>query len=300
MGSVVATGEVGVPAATLDEQLAQFQRVMAALFGFDGTDLRRIAASADGNLFASLRSGTTEILDTDGLRVQGSVAHDVVDAGNPLSVSGFATQDVSAEADVAAGDRVRLLATLKGAHIIAGGAPGFDGVASGAVRFLDDTDTEAPLAAACYGLAPDGLSDRLRTLGDVALDGLGQICATPAVPGAGVVTSTVVQIGANSATRATVITPTAATRIRVVSVRVVADGLTTDPDRIEIYFGTGANIDATPANAIGAYITGRAGSDGEGWPDGGGPVGAVDAVLSWRTSTETETGLRIIVQYREE
>jgi hypothetical protein len=36
------------------------------------------------------------------------------------------------------------------------------------------------------------------------------------------------------------------------------------------------------------------------WPDGGGPVGAVDAVLSWITETETEVGLDITVQYREE
>ena len=36
------------------------------------------------------------------------------------------------------------------------------------------------------------------------------------------------------------------------------------------------------------------------WPDGSGPIGDTNEVVSWRTLTETETGLQLIVTYREE
>ena len=51
---------------------------------------------------------------------------------------------------------------------------------------------------------------------------------------------------------------------------------------------------------IGTYDTGIDGTDNDIWPDGGGPVSRVDEIVSWRTQTETETGLLGVLVYREE
>ena len=140
--------------------------------------------------------------------------------------------------------------------------------------------------------------DRVRTLGGTSLDGLGQLSVSPAVPGASAVKSLIATI-TSSTTRATMITPTSGKRIRVISASIYSDSAT--PTDAEIYFGTGAHIGSNTTTVI--YETE---TDADNlpipnitWPDGGGPVGAVDAVLSIRT-TDSIDFARFIVHYREE
>lgn len=152
-----------------------------------------------------------------------------------------------------------------------------------------------------YGLAPDGAWDRLRTLQNTA-PGLGVLAAAPYTPGASDVKATTVDIGATSVNRATALTPTSGKKVRIISAQVSGHGLTTAPGRIGIYFGTGAAFTTTATKAITELVLpgGTTGSQEHTWPDGGGPVGAVNDVVSWITEAETETGLRLTLQYREE
>ncbi len=66
----------------------------------------------------------SEIADTSGLEVQGSVAHDAADAGNPVGLGGRAETIGTLPTAVAAGDRVALMATRHGVLFTLGGSPG--------------------------------------------------------------------------------------------------------------------------------------------------------------------------------
>ena len=149
-------------------------------------------------------------------------------------------------------------------------------------------------------LAPDGSLDRLRTLGNVAQDGLGQLSISPAVPGAGVVTSLLLKTVTDSTTRVTMVTPGSGLRVRIISVNWRSND--TIAHESEVYFGTGANIDTTVGNAIWEEFadvdTDHPGS--QVWPDGAGPVGAVDVVVSIRTSVNVTGSDKCIIHYREE
>ena len=120
------------------------------------------------------------------------------------------------------------------------------------------------------------------------------------VPGASEVKSIVLAIGGTSATRATAINPTSGTKVRIISVEAIAS-LVTDPQAVYVYFGSGATYTTNAASAIAALYTTSDGSDSRSWPDGGGPVGAADDDVSWRTEIEVEaTILLLTVHYREE
>lgn len=179
----------------------------------------------------------------------------------------------------------------------------------------DNADNSADLGTAADGLsdlvgletiarlvaeAPDGGHDMLKLIGDASAYGHGVLAASPVVPGASDVKSKTVQIGATSGSINTALDPTSGKKIRLLSYRVVAEALTTDPDRVGVYFGTGAAYVTNAASAIGEGQPGLTGSFGESWPDGAGPVGAADDNLSWITETETETALWITFHYREE
>ena len=103
-----------------------------------------------------------------------------------------------------------------------------------------------------------------------------------------------------STTRVTVVTPTSGKKIRVVSVtmhnRNVTDVL------YQLWFGAGATLDTDVSKAIHqAYLTGDLiPNDYADWPDGGGPVGAVDEVVSMRTSGNITTSAGLVLHYREE
>jgi hypothetical protein len=231
--------------------------------------------------------------------VSGNVAHDAVDSGNPVKIG---LKYTAVPVPVADGDRVDALGSPEGATIVSfQSANGniSDGATQSTRYMLDDAGNSSLLPTAILGLAPDTRKDFFRTLGDTAGAGLGVLAAAPWIPGASDVKSKTVVVGATSVTRATVITPTSGKKIRVVSVS-LANKSTTAPDKVGVYFGTGAAYLTNPTTVVGEYFIGATGNGGQEWPDGGGPVGAVDAVLSWITETETEVGLDITVQYREE
>ena len=161
------------------------------------------------------------------------------------------------------------------------------------------TNNEGDLHTSPSGLAPDGTHDRLRTVGNDEGDGQGVLAVSNRTPGGSEVKSTVIVIGATAAAVQTALTPTLGTKVRIISVEVLAD-VTADPDAIWVYFGTGTTFTTNPASIVAMLYTGAAGADRHGWPDGGGPLGAVDEVLSWRTKTETEAIIHLAVVYREE
>lgn len=152
------------------------------------------------------------------------------------------------------------------------------------------------------GLAPDGALDWLRTVGDTAALGLGVLATSPRTPGASEVQAHTAAVTVNETTRSTQITPTSGARIRILFVGTYlrADGNV----EFECYFGTGANVDTTPANAIARYAQSRDVTNNTqnlpfvSFPDGAGPIGAVDAVVSVRAASLDNYNL--IILYREE
>ena len=104
----------------------------------------------------------------------------------------------------------------------------------------------------------------------------------------------------DSTTRATIATPTLGKKIRIISAHLTV--LTTSLTRYEMYFHTGANITTNAGNEIMDAIMIRVDDFNEGrvWPDGGGPVGAVDEVVSFRSADNITNNCIIIIAYREE
>lgn len=188
-----------------------------------------------------------------------------------------------------------------------GSSPGVKGEAavsdansSFPLGFLDKDGNLRIPASLIFGIAPDGDNDRIRTVGDTAGVGLGVLAIGSRTPGASEIKQTRVAVAATSVDRATVITPTSGKKVRVLAIFVHSMDATATP--IEVYFGTGANITSTIANAIFETVLDLTDkpSDGVVFPDGGGPVGAADAVVSWRTDVEIGTGAAIVLVYREE
>ena len=120
-----------------------------------------------------------------------------------------------------------------------------------------------------------------------------------AMPGAGEVKA-VRQTISNSTTVVTAATPASGKKIRIISVIINYDSTTATA--AEVYFDTGANIASdelkaiaeafmlSPDNAIASFT----------WPDGAGPVGAADDVLSVREGTGVVATLSFVIHYREE
>ena len=259
----------------------------------DGAD-----ATVDGRFYDSF---DFPVVAFGGL--QGLVASDEPEQGNPVQIGG--SVDNTSPAGAAEGDVRRIRSTPDG-HLLVTNAYELatynDAVTLNRIRAHDQDDTtDDPIwPVAAYLLAPDGNLDKPRSLGDSAGSGLGVLAAAPWIPGASDVKSKTVQIGATSGSINTALDPTSGKKIRLLSYRVVAEALSTDPDRVGVYFGTGAAYVTNAASAIGEGQPGTTGSFGESWPDGGGPVGAADDNLSWITETETETALWITFHYREE
>lgn len=102
-----------------------------------------------------------------------------------------------------------------------------------------------------------------------------------------------------STTKATHITPITGHRVRIHSI--FMNTASSTAAQFEVYFGTGANITSTPANAIAActldtdtqaFETVQFGDDG--------PIGAVDSVVSTRTSADITTNGNFTIVYHEE
>ena len=109
--------------------------------------------------------------------------------------------------------------------------------------------------------------------------------------------------GATSTTRSTELTPTSGKKVRVISLDLNTDN--TAVAQFEVYFGTGTNITTNAGKEIAEtrldeQAAGMLPYFTKSWPDGGGPVGAADDVVSIRTSADIGTGGFGILTYREE
>lgn len=103
-----------------------------------------------------------------------------------------------------------------------------------------------------------------------------------------------------STTRTTILTPTSGKAVRIVAVILAHRHATGALD--QIYFGTGANIATDPTKAImEAWLAAGDQCNVSGiWPDGAGPLGAVDDVVSVQTSVNINISLTGEIHYREE
>lgn len=216
----------------------------------------------------------------------------------------LATQNISAEPDVTIGDKVRTLATRKGASLVSSfvnlGIFVDAAVNAQQARFIDELDNENELFLGALGYLFNGATlDRQRGLGTVALDGLGQASVSPAVPGASVVRSEFHVIN-SSTTRQTIVTPTAGKRIRIIAAfGETSSGTATN---LEFYFGTGANIQTDETKVIWGTLLDLVDfpADNIPFPDGGGPVGAVNDVVSARSTVSVAPDTVFGIIYREE
>jgi len=124
----------------------------------------------------------------------------------------------------------------------------------------------------------------------------------PSVAGASEIISGSVSSDSDSSTRATVATPNSGKKIRIV--QIMAWTLSATVHRVEFYFDTGANGQSDRTKVIGSQVLDSDGTGGPNmiltFPDGAGPIGAADDVISVRTSTNIGTSNEFEVHYREE
>jgi len=124
----------------------------------------------------------------------------------------------------------------------------------------------------------------------------------PSVAGASEIISGSVSSSSDSSTRATVATPNSGKKIRIV--QIMAWTLSATVHRVEFYFDTGANGQSDRTKVIGSQVLDSDGTGGPNmiltFPDGAGPIGAADDVISVRTSTNIGTSNEFEVHYREE
>ena len=255
--------------------------IHAALIAFPAS--QRLLTTARGSLFA-----------------EGPAASDAAEAGNPVQIGGSVDETIPAAAGEGDVRRVRVTPEGNVRVEITKDNTSLFVYAFNADAIAAPTDgTQLATIGFPLGLAPDGALDRLRTLGDTAGSGLGVIAAAPWIPGASDVKSIGIVVGATAVNRATVLTPSSGKKVRIISVE-VAGSVTNAPDRVGIYFGTGAAYLTTAANVI---AEGNIALDDDfyrSWPDGGGPIGDADEVVSWISESECEATMDCTLQYREE
>ena len=104
----------------------------------------------------------------------------------------------------------------------------------------------------------------------------------------------------DTSVRATVLTPTSGKKVRVISCSLMNTGAT--KTRLEVYFSTGATIvtDVTKAIMDVRLVTAETENYAIVWSDGGGPVGAVNEVVSFRTGADIGASGVVLLHYREE
>jgi hypothetical protein len=132
------------------------------------------------------------------------------------------------------------------------------------------------------------------------IDSGGRVYVNAKATGAGEVLAARRGTVAPSTTRVTLATPSSGLQIRIISFMAMNGGST--GARFELYFGAGATITTTAGKEI-ANIQLDAdtqASFGLAWPDGGGPVGAADDVVSVRTNVDIGTDGVALIHYREE
>lgn len=149
-------------------------------------------------------------------------------------------------------------------------------------------------------VAWDTISDmvRLLVIGGPGESGYGVLAVSPRVPGSSEVLSV---RGTTDSTVAVVLgTPTLGKRIRVISVEFSAQVAT--QHNFECYFGSGVDITTNAGKEIAEpalHLT-NSPNGGRIWADGAGPVGAVDDVVSIRSSVALGAATIVHLKYREE
>lgn len=118
-------------------------------------------------------------------------------------------------------------------------------------------------------------------------------------PGASDIRTTTTAVGGTT-TRQTSQAPTSGKRARITFVTI--NGVVLADMGGEVYFGTGATMATTIANAILACSK-QAGTGDAGYiafPRGAGPIGDIDEVISVRNTTADAAGLRYTIGFTEE
>jgi len=131
-------------------------------------------------------------------------------------------------------------------------------------------------------------------------NGAGVLAAAPWIPGASDVKATRKLTVAASSTRVTLLTPTTGKKVRVLYVFLITESGTVT--QFELYFGTGANIGTDVTKYVLESLLDLIDlpSIQVGFLDGGGPVGAVDEVVSMRTAADISSSGTFAILYREE
>ena len=202
---------------------------------------------------------------------------------------------------VADGDNVFLLVDAAGRPLITGPVAS-DAVAAGnPVPTGGDVDDTSPAAAAegdrrVFRATPEG-----NQIVELYKDN-NALTPIAAMPGAGEVIAKRISSGDPDSTGVTDITPTSGKKIRVISIQIW--NVDTTDTLLEVYFGTGTNINTnTDKGIFEADISDfsiNTNWHSKIWPDGAGPVGAVDDVVSVRGSVDINSGIRGQLHYREE
>lgn len=200
---------------------------------------------------------------------------------------------------MADGDNAYLLVDSAG-RIIVTGPVASDGVATGnPLSIGGDVDDTSPAAAAegdrrVFRSTPEG-----NQIVELYKDN-NALLPFAAMPGASEVISKVLRVN-NSTARTEVAAPASGKKIRMIAVTVDKSGGTT-VTTAEVYFGTGAGITTTAAKAIAeGLVDDTLPALVHSWPDGAGPVGAADDVLSVRSGASgIGEEITIVATYREE
>jgi hypothetical protein len=175
-----------------------------------------------------------------------------------------------------------------------------------AITALGDS-SDAVAAGSIGSVAIDRLTgfngstyDRIRTLGATSLLGLGQLSVSSAIPGASTVKASRQVTVSGSQNRVTIATPASGKKLRIVAINLNSSSLTESD--FGVYFGTGASVASTPANVIFEARVGAVENIHASivFPEGGGPVGAADAVASLATGSDIGGDAIITIVYREE
>ena len=129
---------------------------------------------------------------------------------------------------------------------------------------------------------------------------IGVISVSPAVPGASAVQGIAKVTVSDSSSRVTLFTPASGKKVRIVAWTIHSSN-TTGADCI-LYFGTGASLSSDFTKFIcSARVEGDVSPfAGGGFPDGGGPVGAVDEVVSMVTGNNISGDALFGIVFREE
>ena len=228
----------------------------------------------------------------------GPAASDAPELGNPIQIGG--SVDNTSPASAAEGDVRRLRVTPEG-YLLATplGTTSMSDADSTPKLLQTETDADRAGAVGITLLAPDSGYNTLRSLGDTA-PGLGVMAVGPRSPGASEI-KTAQSAPSPSNTRATLVTPTSGKKARIVYITLFSASAT--GDSFQVYFATGAGIGTTAGKEIAwVYLdVTDLPSITIVFPDGGGPVGAVDDVISIRTSNSDLAGNgQFLVGYREE